>query len=375
MTANFNDANYQAAIQAEQAEYIAELESQMQDFFTSQRATVERVSPDALHLLDFIESLSTGGKRMRALLCYWGWRGAGGAKLAPEVLRAGLALELFQSAALIHDDIIDNSATRRGAPAVHKRFEALHTENQWAGSASSFGTASAILTGDLCLSMAETAFSSVGQAGMWGTFGREVFDVMRAEVMAGQYLDILAEVEDAADPDTAFQRAERVIRYKAAKYSCEHPLVLGGALATGAPAGQPNELLRKYSDFALPLGEGFQMRDDVLGVFGEPDVTGKPSGDDLREGKRTVLIALTEKNSSAQQIQLLNSSLGSADLSDQQIQALQQLISDSGALTEVEQLIDDKRTIVATELDKLPVTEDVRFALAQIAQKTLHRLA
>lgn len=375
MTANTNDAGYQSSIQAEQAEFIAALESQMHDFFASQRTVVEQVSPDALPLLNFIESLSTGGKRLRALLCYWGWRGAGGATLASEVVRAGLAIELFQTAALIHDDIIDNSDTRRGAPAVHKRFEAMHTENRWAGSVADFGVAGAILSGDLCLSMSETAFSSVGQAGAWGTYAREVFDVMRAEVMAGQYLDILVEVEDAADPDTTFQRAERVIRYKSAKYSCEHPLVLGGALASGATAGKPSTLLQDFSNFALPLGEGFQMRDDILGVFGKPEVTGKPAGDDLREGKRTVLIALTEKNSTAQQVQLLNSSLGSPNLSLEKVQELQQLISGSGALAEVEQLIDDKRAVVSSELEKMSVADDVRFALGQIAVKALHRLS
>ncbi len=185
------------------------------------------------------------------------------------------------------------SSTARTSAAAARACTAssasLHQRHRWALDAERFGHAAAILTGDLCLSFSEEVFAGIGPATSAGSRAREVFDLMRAEVMAGQYLDILEEVSGPSKPAAgAVQRAQSIIRYKSAKYSTEHPLILGGALAGGSGI-----LLTGYSDFALPLGEAFQLRDDVLGVFGDPATTGKPAGDDLREGKRTVLVGLT----------------------------------------------------------------------------------
>lgn len=363
------------AIRAEEKAYVEALEQELTLFFTKQSEILSGITPEALPLLESIQKLSTGGKRLRALLCYWGWRGAGGTPAAPEIIRAGAALELFQSAALIHDDIIDRSETRRGAPAVHKKFEATHQDNGWRTSATEYGMAAAILTGDLCLSWSEEIFTSIGEASQAGKEARSIFNLMRTEVMAGQYLDILGEVIPSQDAQTSQRRAEHVVRYKAAKYSCEHPLALGGALATGAVAGQDSDLLASYRTFALPLGEGFQLRDDVLGVFGKPEETGKPAGDDLAEGKRTVLIALTEKLAPQSQWQRLDQALGNQNLSAEEIAELQEIIVSSGALAELEDLILAKENVVDTALIEIRVEPLVRQALAGIAAKALHRQA
>ncbi|MGV3017384.1 polyprenyl synthetase family protein [Rothia sp. 88186D007BW] len=361
----------------ESAAYIEALEAEMGRFFATQEELMTAVSVETLPLLESVRALSTGGKRLRALLAYWGYRGAGGAGVTDSIVRAGLAIELFQTAALIHDDIIDASDARRGAPSVHRRFEAMHRELGYKTNPATFGTSSAILAGDTCLTWSEMVFSSIPEVTATSE-ARFIFDVMRTEVMAGQYLDIVGEVVPEEEPETALKRAKNVIRYKSAKYSCEHPIALGGALALGLPHGEVSDLITGYRQFALPLGEGFQMRDDVLGVFGQPETTGKPAGDDLREGKRTVLTALTAMKSSPSQRAFLEESLGSPTLNAETIAQLQELIRNSGALEATEELIDAKGNQALAALQTLDgeavnLEATVQQALRAIAAKALHR--
>nr|WP_254703434.1 polyprenyl synthetase family protein [Pseudarthrobacter sp. C4D7] len=327
------------------------------------------ISPDIEPIMGSISNLVTGGKRLRALMCYWGWRGAGGEAGASQVVTAGAALELFQAAALIHDDIIDRSDTRRGGPSVHRRFSQLHTAQGWALDSERFGQAAAILAGDLCLSFSEEAFTDIGERAASGSRARLIFNLMRAEVMAGQYLDILEEVAGPVrDRAGAVGRAQSIIRFKSAKYSTEHPLALGGALA-----GASNELLRSYSAFALPLGEAFQLRDDVLGVFGDPLTTGKPAGDDLREGKRTVLVALALDQASPEESAFIDASLGSPDLSDADILEIRRIIQDSGALQATEVLIGEFGAAAFDALEGLDLDELPKTALRRLAEATVSR--
>jgi geranylgeranyl diphosphate synthase, type I len=329
------------------------------------------ISADTLVLLDSIRTLVTGGKRMRALLCYWGWRGAGGAPDAPEIVMAGAALELFQAAALIHDDIIDRSDTRRGGPSVHRRFSQLHERSGWKLDEERFGHAAAILTGDLCLSFSEEMFAAIGEGAVSGRRARDVFNIMRAEVMAGQYLDILEEVAGPTKPAaTAVERASSIIRYKSAKYSSEHPLVLGGALA-----GADDALLAGYSAFALPLGEAFQLRDDVLGVFGDPAETGKPAGDDLREGKRTVLVGLTLTAADDADAAFVHENLGQQELTEEQIARIRTVMVGSGALEATESMISTLSDNAFTALETLPIPADVMLALETLGNAAVRRTA
>ncbi|SDX52840.1 geranylgeranyl diphosphate synthase, type I [Arthrobacter sp. yr096] len=358
-------------ITSEQTQFINGVSGRLKGFLSDQQEVMATVSADVAPLIGSISHLVTGGKRLRALMCYWGWRGAGGRAEDPNIVTAGCALELFQAAALIHDDIIDRSDTRRGGPSVHKRFGQLHEINGWALDSGRFGDAAAILTGDLCLSFSEEAFTEIGPRAAAGTAARRIFNVMRAEVMAGQYLDILEEVAGPVrDRAGSVDRAQSIIRYKSAKYSTEHPLALGGALA-GAPA----ELLKSYSEFSLPLGEAFQMRDDVLGVFGDPETTGKPAGDDLREGKRTVLVGFALNQAPAAEADYLDRVLGSPGLGETDVAEIRRIMVDCGALDATETLIAELSNRAFGALERLPLDEVPLRALGQLAEAAVSRAA
>ncbi|MBD8044960.1 polyprenyl synthetase family protein [Arthrobacter sp. Sa2BUA2] len=356
---------------SEQDAYRKKLAADLEDFLGRQREVLEDVSEESVPLLGAVHSLAKGGKRMRALLNYWGWRGAGGDVLGAPAVRSGVALELFQSAALIHDDIIDRSDTRRGAPSVHRHFANRHAEAAWFLDGSHFGSSAAILAGDLCLALSEEAFTSVGDRAGYATRARALFNRMRTEVMAGQYLDILEEVVGPGhEPERAVVRARNILRYKSAKYSIEHPLAIGGALA-----GASDELLAAYSAFSLPLGEAFQLRDDVLGVFGDPEVTGKPAGDDLREGKRTVMIAYALSAASDAARREITAGLGRPDLGDDAVASLRQIIKESGALATTEALIAEHTEQAFSTLAELAVDEQTRSALKSLAHAAVTRTA
>lgn len=323
-----------------------------------QRPKLAAISP---HLTPLAEAISDflldGGKRLRPAFAYWGWRGAGGAD-CDEIVAAVSALEWVQACALVHDDVMDGSDTRRGQPAVHRRFAALHRGSSWHGDPDGFGTAIAILLGDVCLIWADEVLTNSGLPAQAVQRGRPVYDEMRTEIMAGQYLDVLGQVT----ADRTVAGAMKVVRYKSAKYTVERPLHLGAALAGGPPA-----LTAAYSAYGLPLGEAFQLRDDILGVFGDPAETGKPAGDDLREGKRTVLVAKTLERATAAQSAVVERHLGDQALDDAGIAAVREIIASSGALTETEKMIGEltERALAALHTDLLdPESADVLRELA-----------
>lgn len=325
---------FEPEVQELSRSYTDAVAAKLADFLSDKNDEVSSITTSATEIVNAIRDLTRGGKRLRPLFAYWGFLGAGGARDSAEVIQLGAALELFQAAALIHDDIIDNSDTRRGRPSVHKHFEAQHKSLGLSGSAANYGMASAILTGDLCLSLSEELFAAIPSV---DAATRTIFNRMRTQVMAGQYLDVLEESAGPAyDPTEAVKRARTIVRYKSAKYSAENPILLGGAL------GRANvELLDSYSAFALPLGEAFQLRDDVLGVFGDPEITGKPAGDDLREGKRTELIAHALLLTSPEEQDFIQNRLGALDLSDAEVQKLSNILQGSGALQETERSISE----------------------------------
>ena len=299
-------------------------------FLGDQRTLFTGIHAELDVLIDAAADLLRGGKRLRPAFCYWGWRGAG----RPDddaVLAVGAALELFQAAALVHDDLIDGSDTRRGMPSVHRRFATRHAAQRWAGEPDRFGAAAAVLLGDLLLGWSDELFNGSGLDDAALRRARRVFDQMRAQVGAGQYLDVVAQATGADRPDRLAQLARTVVSYKAARYSVERPLVLGGSAAGAGP-----DLLAAYSRYGLALGEAFQLRDDVLGVFGDPARTGKPAGDDLREGKRTLLIAYTLERADPAAAETVNRLLGDRALDVTAVDTLRQIIVDTGALRAVE---------------------------------------
>jgi geranylgeranyl diphosphate synthase type I len=187
--------------------------------------------------------------------------------------------------------------------------------------------------------------------------GKKIYDLMRTELMAGQYLDIFEQARGGG----SIENALNVIRYKSAKYTIERPLHLGGALAT-----DNKQILQTYTDYGLPLGEAFQLRDDVLGVFGDPSETGKPAGDDLREGKRTVLIEMTYQKANDAQKGELNKHFGK-DLDDQGVATLREVVTATGALSEVESMISALLNQSQQALAEANVTAQAKEAFSELA--------
>ncbi|GAA0492542.1 putative polyprenyl synthetase [Paractinoplanes deccanensis] len=341
----------------------------IEEFLASQAASLADVSADCTPVVRSMTDFMSGGKRLRAAFCYWAWR-ATGAPDGPGIVRASAALEFFQAAALIHDDVMDDSDLRRGAPAIHRRFAAEHRRNGWHGDADHFGVSAAVLAGDLCLAWSDELYSGSGLHQVALARGRPTFNRMRTEVMGGQYLDLLEQAIAGRRPRGALERARRVVRYKSAKYTVEHPLLLGARLA-----GAGDELLAGFSAFGLPLGEAFQLRDDILGVFGDPARTGKPAGDDLREGKRTVLVALALERSGDKRTALIESLLGNPTLDAAGIATLREIIVDTGALTTVEHTIADLLDRSLAALATTPIDESSRPVLAALAHAATDRVS
>lgn len=358
------------------------VQKQLNDFCAARKTAFEAISPELHHLVDYTESLLTGGKRFRALFCYWAWVGAlDGKQTDLQISRsatgiAGIAaaLEMFHAAALVHDDLLDQSDTRRGAPAAHVAFANIHRKSDWVGSPERFGTAGSVLTGDLMLGWSSEIFGGAMAYAATPEIEkscREAFSLMRDEVMAGQYLDILEENSASRKPASeAFGRANKVMLYKTAKYSIESPLHIGATFA-GASAS----FLQGLSNFGIPLGLAFQMRDDVLGVFGDSALTGKPTGDDLREGKRTALIALTRETLSSTVVKIFDELLESGELSEDQIKFLQQTIIGSGALEKIERMIVDLGDQSLAALESLELEPTAKAALRQLALNVINREA
>ncbi|WP_131104241.1 polyprenyl synthetase family protein [Ornithinimicrobium sufpigmenti] len=333
-----------------------------------QRGVLAELGEPMDPLVDVIAHLLSGGKRLRAAFLYWGWRALGGERDSDEAdeaaVRASSAMEIFQAAALLHDDVMDNSDLRRGRPTAHRVFAALHREQGWNGDPDRFGLAGAILAGDLCLNWTDEVFATSGLPAAALERARPELDRMRTQLMGGQFLDVLEGARGWADLDYS-QRIEAcrtVIRHKSARYSVQQPLLIG-ARAAGAST-QALDALATYGD---RLGEAFQLRDDILGVFGDPSETGKPAGDDLREGKHTVLIAHALEHADASGAELIAASLGDPDLDDETVAACRQVLVDSGAVGRTEQMISDAaQDALAALAAASELTEEGRHALTEL---------
>ena len=291
-----------------------------------------------------------GGKRLRPAFCHWAYVGAGGDPGSDEVVDAGAALELLHTFALVHDDIMDGSDRRRGNPSIHAHFVARHAAQGWRAEGRRFGEGAAILIGDLAFVYADVLF------GATRSDARHIFDELRIELCIGQYLDLVGTASGSSDPT----QAARIERYKSGKYTVERPLHLGAALA-----GRLDELGPWLSEVGLPLGEAFQLRDDLLGVFGDASVTGKPVGDDLREGKLTPLVAVAAGRADAAGTALL-ARLGRPDLTEADIAALQDLLVSSGARDDVEAAIERLVDESLAALEVTPITPEARQALEEL---------
>ena len=304
-------------------------------------------------LADTVDLLATlvlaGGKRVRPAMAYWGFVGAGGDPDDPHIVEIGSALELLQAFALFHDDVMDGSPTRRGNPTAHVAAEAEHRTKGWSGEPRRYGEAVAILAGDVSLVLSDVLLANVSPD------VRRLWNDLRVEVNLGQFLDVVG----TARGDVALPTAERIVEYKTARYTIVRPLQMGAAAAGGTHLEQP------LADFGTPLGIAFQLKDDLLGVFGEEAVTGKPVGDDLREAKPTPLLARARNAASAEQRALLDQ-VG-PDLTDSEISELQSVLVDTGAVAEIEAQISSLTSEALEAIERTPLEGEAGERLAEIA--------
>lgn len=302
--------------------------------------------------------VSAGGKRLRPVFCYLGFVGAGGDANSTKLVDAQAALELLHASALLHDDVIDGSLTRRGEPTSHVRYTKSHEDNSWASEARRFGEGAAVLIGDLAFVYADQLMNVASND------VAKIWNEMRVELNIGQYLDLLG----SAQRERRLVKAERVCRYKSGKYTVERPLHLGATLAKPENVG---ELLPALSKYGLPLGDAFQMRDDVLGAFDSLDndksSTGKPIGDDLREGKPTPLLAMAYERANSAQKKVLDL-VGSVDLSDQDVSKIQDVIKQTGALVALEAKITALTAEAIASIKQAPITQSAIDSLIELAE-------
>ena len=346
------------AVLSGQQEVRARVDARLSAFLDRTQRSLEDISPIARDLMEPLRVFTEGGKRVRAVLLWWGYELAGGRDTGAIAAAAG-SVELLHAAALMHDDIIDASETRRGRPAVHARFRDRHRTAAMTGDPDLYGTSAGIIAGDLCLALSEELFDEGGFAN--SPAARTAHAALRRDVMLGQFLDV--ELQAACLPrETLRRRADEVLTHKTAAYTVVQPLVLGAALA-----GAPQDLLDELAAFGLPLGRAFQMRDDVLGVFGDPAVTGKPAGDDLVQGKRTILVAEVLDRAPAADAQWFEERLGHADITTEDIARMTAIIVDSGALAAFEELIDRETGAALRALEALAQRG---FAPADVATLT-----
>ncbi|WP_267616115.1 polyprenyl synthetase family protein [Gordonia bronchialis] len=364
-------------------EVPAAVEARLREFFAAALPVAEAISPAVGAAAEVVRDfVLQGGKRIRPVFVYAGWRcgisaraaGADAAEAA-DTLRVCAALELVQACALIHDDIIDRSDTRRGRPTVHRDFEHRHRDRQWSGDPGGFGVAAAILAGDLALAWADDLVHGLAPGAAPDDDATPLpapvgatWASMRTEVLGGQYLDIVNE----AAGDESVQAAYQVMEYKTAAYTVARPLELGARMA-GAPA----DLIADLRSVGHDLGIAFQLRDDLLGVFGDPARTGKPSGDDLISGKRTALLATALRRAGDTGPRLaaqLRDAIG-RELSDDELALARSILVDVGAVDEVESTISELLTSALSVLARADIGPQIRSELTAVAHRTAHREA
>ncbi|MFI9006312.1 polyprenyl synthetase family protein [Actinosynnema sp. NPDC053489] len=327
-------------------------------YLADRRALGERMEENFTGAVDALaDFVLGGGKRVRPTFAWWGWRAAGGdpeGELAGAVLTAVSSLELIQACALVHDDLMDASETRRGMPTVHVRFARRHRDEGWLGEPERFGLAASVLIGDVALAWADDMLFAAGLP----TDALQRLSLpwrdMRTEMLAGQYLDVLTQARGDSSPDAAL----RIDRLKTAAYTVERPLHMGAAIGGGSP-----ELVAGLRSFGQDIGVAFQLRDDLLGVFGDPAVTGKPAGDDLREGKRTLLVALGMRFGA----DVLHEALGKPDLDVALVDEVRARLREVGAVDAVEERIAELTGSALRALERAPVAEPAGERLAELA--------
>lgn len=349
-------------------ELVHEIGSAVSVFLDEKAPLVKQVG--SLPILEVARAYCLGGKRLRSAFCYWGYVAAAGHPADPgPLLRAAASLDVLHASLVVHDDLIDRSDTRRGQPTAHRQYEELHTRVHGAGSREDFGAAAAVLLGDALLAWSAELYESSGLPAADLERARPLQQTMRSEVLLGQYLDVAAAFQTTIAASEQAQ-AERILEYKSARYSVRRPLEIGALLGGADPAGPVLEALGRFGSL---LGRAFQLRDDVLGVFGDPAVTGKPAGDDLREGKRTLLILEALSRGDEHQRAVLDRVVGDRSPSPASIAQARTIIASTGALDVIEQHIVERTQEALMALNGVAVRDDAHAALAALADRSTRR--
>lgn len=357
------------------ADFRGAIHQQLTAFIDTRSSDLVQIAPPLARLGELATTFTSGGKRLRPAFAYWSHVAAVGQPDDPgPLLRASASIDLLHVSALMHDDVMDGSDTRRGVPSAHRQLEAEHRAASGRGSAETFGRAGAILLGDLLLVWSAEMFAGSGMPDEALKRAQPLLDAVRHEVTAGQYLDVLAQARWGTDPgassDLAHEvaLAQRVVEFKTSRYTVVRPCQIGAALGGGSAA-----LIEGLGRFGSPLGHAFQYRDDVLGIFGDEGLTGKPAGDDLREGKRTVLVAHALELAPRDQAAELDAMLGDASLTPTDIDRARTIIETSGALAATERAIAASSEQAMAALAATPMTDEGRQALTALAEASVRR--
>ncbi len=344
--------------------FRARFEAELAGWLAARRRALAAVQPDAAGLADAVAELATAsGKRLRPALVWFGFRASGGSDDGA-VLPAAMATELLHAYLLIHDDIMDHAELRRGKPAAHARFRALHRERAWPGDAADFGRSAAILAGDLAHTWAVELFADGRRRAPAERAGEldRCFSAMCEEVIGGQYLEMLLALRREATE----AELEEVLRMKSGRYTVERPLQLGAALAAAPPATRT-----ALAAYGRAVGEAFQLQDDVLGLFGDEGTVGKPVGGDLAEGKFTFLVYHALRLAGEADAKRVRAALGRADLPAGELEAVRGLVRACGALDRVRAMIEDRlgaaRAALAGLAGLVPASVDVHPAAEEAA--------
>ncbi len=303
-------------------------------------------------LLDFL----AGGKCLRSTFMYLGW--LSNAADSDEALCASASLELLHAFALLQDDVMDDSPWRRGRPAAHIQFGDWHRKRRLSGSPQRFGDSAAILLGDLCLIWAEQMLRESGVEHRRLQLALPRYDAMRTELALGQFADLASDVRDLPSMAVVLEVARR----KSGNYTVRRPLEIGAAMS-----GCSDRTLLGLGRYGTSVGEAFQLRDDLLGVFGSEAVTGKPSGGDLLEHKATSVVIAAHQLADAPTRRQLTDLMNEGELDDTAIDRWRALIVTTGAVQWIEDLISERVTSALDALDEVRLDESVRAALTNMA--------
>ena len=340
------------------SDVVGPIDDRLADAIRNEHQLWEKVDSSLADPFTSLEELVfSGGKRLRPAFFYWAHVGAGGNPNSSKAIDVAAAIEMLHAFALAHDDVMDRSEARRGEPSTWQRFANLHKDHDWLGNSLHFGEAVAILVGDLAHVLADKLMSHSSP------IVSQLWEELRLEVNIGQYLDVLSGAKGKFD----HRSARKILEYKTGRYSVQRPLQLGAAVA-----GKYDELCKPLTDFGQPVGVVFQLRDDILGVFGNAKRTGKPTGDDLREGKPTPLMAEAFAQASEKQRSIL-SKIGSNDLSHKDICDIQEVVEETGAKSVIEQEIEDLTNSALENLSTIPLEKNASEALSELAHFVAYR--